>query len=100
MSSAIGFNLDQSKILHSGNMLIFCSEIFCSNQTTGEHLKTGERYYMPKLRETLQGVADQGPDYLYNGPITSQIVKELQARGKFDFCQMTKVKTCSGCKFL
>lgn len=56
-------------------------EIFCSNTTTGTLKQEGDMIYMPNLVTTLEGVANQGPDYLYNSQVTVDIVKEIKERG-------------------
>ncbi|XP_052802833.1 glutathione hydrolase 1 proenzyme-like isoform X2 [Mya arenaria] len=52
--------------------------IFCSDRETGEPLKAGDIHYWPNLADTLQGVADHGPDHIYNSPLTRTLVKEIQ----------------------
>lgn len=56
-------------------------EIFCSNTTTGELKKEGDLIFMPNLVTTLEGIANEGPDYLYESPVTVQIVNEIKERG-------------------
>lgn len=56
-------------------------EIFCSNTTTGEVKQEGDIIYMPNLLTTLKGIAKDGPDYIYESPVTVKIVKELKGRG-------------------
>ena len=36
---------------------------------------------MPNLVTTLEGIANEGPDYLYESPVTVQIVNEIKERG-------------------
>ena len=57
------------------------SEIFCSNTTTGTPKEEGDMIFMPNLVTTLEGIATQGPDYLYNSQVTVDIVKEIKERG-------------------
>ena len=59
------------------------SEIFCANTTTGEPKKAGDMIYWPKMVETLQHIADDGPDWFYSSPTTYALVKELQEIGKY-----------------
>ncbi|XP_052797422.1 glutathione hydrolase 1 proenzyme-like isoform X2 [Mya arenaria] len=52
--------------------------IFCADRETGEPLKAGDIHYWPNLADTLQGVADHGPDHIYNSPLTRTLVQEIQ----------------------
>ena len=46
-------------------------------------LHLGETCRRPKLRETLQRIADEGFETLYNGDIGEALVKDVQADGGF-----------------
>lgn len=35
----------------------------------------------PKLVETLSKIAQKGPDYLYNGPLTEMFVQDINDQG-------------------
>ncbi|XP_045174732.2 glutathione hydrolase 1 proenzyme-like isoform X2 [Mercenaria mercenaria] len=72
-------------------------EIFCANTTTGEPKKAGDTILWPKLADTLQGVADEGVDYIYDSPLTNTIVDEIRKEGGIldisDFIMKYEVKT-------
>ena len=56
--------------------------MFCSNTTTGELKEEGDLIFMPNLVTTLEGIANQGPDYLYENPtVTVDIINEIKQRG-------------------
>ncbi|XP_060080228.1 glutathione hydrolase 1 proenzyme-like [Ylistrum balloti] len=52
-----------------------------SNPQTGELLKEGEIMYLPKLGDTLETIAREGPDAFYNGSLTADIVMDIQEAG-------------------
>lgn len=35
----------------------------------------------PKLVETLSRIAEKGPDYLYNGPLTTAFLQDIRDQG-------------------
>ncbi|KAK9752728.1 hypothetical protein QE152_g4046 [Popillia japonica] len=51
------------------------------NRETGELYKEGELMLRPKLVETLTKIAEKGPDYLYNGPLTNCLVQDIKDQG-------------------
>ncbi|XP_052270382.1 glutathione hydrolase 1 proenzyme-like isoform X1 [Dreissena polymorpha] len=55
--------------------------IFCSDKAAGTPLKAGETQHWPHLADTLQGIADQGPDYIYDSKLTQTLVDEIQDAG-------------------
>lgn len=72
-----------------------CS-VFCADTQTGKPKKVGDTVHWDKLGDTLQGIADQGVDYIYNSPLTNTIVEELRREGGVldisDFIMEYKVK--------
>ncbi|KAJ3652515.1 hypothetical protein Zmor_018472 [Zophobas morio] len=55
-------------------------EIFI-NPTTNQTYAESEKITRPRLAKTLQLIADYGADVLYNGALTSDFVKDIQAKG-------------------
>ena len=49
----------------------------------GEPYQPGERFLQPDLADTLQVIADQGPDAFYRGAIADKIVAEMERGGGF-----------------
>ena len=47
----------------------------------GKLPKLGDLIKLPKMAETLQIIADQGPDALYNGSLTKAFVQDIQDGG-------------------
>ena len=60
----------------------FFSEIFCANTTTGEPKEEGAMIYWPKLGDTLEGIANKGPEYIYESQLTTTLVEEINELGK------------------
>ena len=54
-----------------------------TNPTTGWLYKEGEIMKHPKLANTLEAIANEGPDAFYNGSLTSDIILDIQDAGKF-----------------
>uniref|UniRef100_A0A8D2AWF2 Glutathione hydrolase n=1 Tax=Sciurus vulgaris TaxID=55149 RepID=A0A8D2AWF2_SCIVU len=53
-------------------------KIFCRD---GKVLREGEKVTMPQLADTYQTLAREGAQAFYNGSLTAQIVKDIQAVG-------------------
>ncbi|XP_075542024.1 scoloptoxin SSD14-like isoform X2 [Dermacentor variabilis] len=51
------------------------------NETTNDTLAEGDLLVQPDLADTLEVVADKGPDYFYKGGIGEQLAKEIQENG-------------------
>lgn len=57
------------------------SEVFCDSQKN--ILKENDIVRFPKLAETYQRIAEEGPDVFYNGSMAQSIVEDIQAAGLF-----------------
>lgn len=55
------------------------SEVFCDSQRN--ILKENDIIRFPRLADTYQRIAEEGPDVFYNGPIARTIVRDVQAAG-------------------
>jgi gamma-glutamyltranspeptidase/glutathione hydrolase/leukotriene-C4 hydrolase len=60
---------------------IFYRELFVKNPNTSELYGEGDRMTRPKLAETLEIIANEGPDAFYTGVLADKIVKEIRDRG-------------------
>uniref|UniRef100_A0AAQ5XHQ0 Glutathione hydrolase n=1 Tax=Amphiprion ocellaris TaxID=80972 RepID=A0AAQ5XHQ0_AMPOC len=54
-------------------------EVFCDSQKN--ILKENDIVRFPKLADTYQRIADEGPDVFYNGTMAQSIVEDIQAAG-------------------
>lgn len=59
------------------------SEVFCDSQRN--ILKENDIVKFPKLADTYQRIADEGPDVFYNGSMAQSIVEDIQAAGRVLF---------------
>lgn len=63
-------------------LLIFfssSSEVFCDSQKN--ILKENDIVRFPKLADTYQRIAEDGPDVFYNGSMARSIVEDIQGAG-------------------
>lgn len=63
-------------------MLFFSSEIFCNKNKTV--LREGDILKFPKLAETMEIIAEKGPDAFYNGKIGQDLIKDIKDAGWCD----------------
>lgn len=60
-------------------VLSYFSEVFCDSQK--QILKENDIVRFPKLADTYQKIAEEGPDVFYNGTMAQSIVEDIQAAG-------------------
>lgn len=64
------------------HLLLFfsSSEVFCDSEKN--ILKENDIVRFPKLADTYQRIAEEGPDVFYNGTMAQSIVEDIQAAGR------------------
>lgn len=67
------------------------SEVFCDSQRN--ILKENDIIRFPRLADTYQRIAEEGPDVFYNGPIARTIVRDVQAAGALSRLNTRVIKT-------
>ncbi|XP_060575430.1 glutathione hydrolase 1 proenzyme-like [Ruditapes philippinarum] len=93
LSDATASALDYLANTRKFNMTKFpglCA-IFCNNTGTGEIKKAGDTIMWPKLADTLQAIAIEGIDYIYDSPMTNMIVDEIKSEGRCKETQMSEI---------
>ncbi|KAK6191461.1 hypothetical protein SNE40_003146 [Patella caerulea] len=80
-SAARGLRIKSAYLAKNLNTTLYQSypelcKIFCDEN--GEILKENSTIYRRKLAETLQGLADEGPDYLYSGEGARKLIKDIK----------------------
>ncbi|ESO97578.1 hypothetical protein LOTGIDRAFT_208751 [Lottia gigantea] len=75
-SAARGLRFIRKKIQRDFNSTIAEIKIYCDKD--GKILKEGSTVYRKVLAETLRGIADEGPDYLYSGKGAKRLVKDIK----------------------
>ncbi|CAF0760813.1 unnamed protein product [Adineta ricciae] len=79
ISTAQGSAIQQSsRVILADNAL---RAVFVKNATTNELYKAGDYLKRPRLANTLEIIANQGPDAFYTGVLADKIVKEVRDRG-------------------
>lgn len=60
---------------------MYSSEVFCDSQKN--ILKENDIVKFPKLADTYERIAEEGPNVFYNGTMAQTIVDDIQAAGLF-----------------
>ena len=60
------------------------SEVFCDSSKN--LLKENDIIKFPKLADTYERIAEEGPDVFYNGSMAQSIVDDIQAAGQSVHC--------------
>jgi len=58
---------------------------FITNKDTGKLYKAGETMKRPKLAQTLETIANEGPDAFYSGSLSADIVDDITEAGTLSF---------------
>lgn len=67
------------------------SEVFCDSQRN--ILKENDIIRFPRLADTYQRIAEEGPDVFYNGSIARTIVQDIKAAGALSRLNTRIIKT-------
>ena len=62
-------------------MILYSSEVFCDSQKN--ILKENDIVKFPKLADTYERIAEEGPNVFYNGTMAQTIVDDIQAAGLY-----------------
>ena len=65
-----------------------------TNPNTGELYKEGEIMTHPKLAQTLEVIANEGPEAFYTGSLAADIVLDIQEAGKIAEEIISQIKGC------
>ena len=71
--------------------------MFCDSQRN--ILKENDIVKFPKLADTYQRIADEGPDVFYNGSMAQSIVEDIQAAGRVLFFFTDRIKSLTTATF-
>ena len=79
------------------SFVFLVSEVFCDSQRN--ILKENDIVKFPKLADTYQRIADEGPDVFYNGSMAQSIVEDIQAAGRVLFFFTDRIKSLTTATF-
>ena len=63
--------------------MVFSFRAMLTNPSTGQLYKEGEIMKHIKLANTLEAIANEGPDAFYNGSLTQDILLDIQDAGTY-----------------
>jgi len=58
-----------------------CSYVYRVHLASGRLCAAGQTLVQPELARLLEGIADNGPDFFYKGPVAQGIAREMRANG-------------------